>query len=261
MCWEQRCPLSSPAPLLLSHITQQRESLLSAKIQIPPALSLALQKGLSGRKGGHGTPTTGQLSTQNPPCGFPLRPGQPLQTATHHIPSWGQKMAFRLCMHVTAQLNPTDVRLRRSQETCLLKQRRLRVQEHGRAKMCENMSTTAQPPVPALNTLFFVKAHARSTHFFPSCTDLIKSKRSCHSRPADQPKPAVRFDDGYRLYCQILSNQLSCFAGFWGFFFPFLWLFCSGLHCAGRLLPGSWANHSHCSPCMPQTEGFHWSSM
>lgn len=162
-----------------------------------------------------------------------------------------------------ARLNPTGARSKDvSGETCLFARGTLHVQEHGRAKTRERTGATAQPPVLGPNTLFHGKARARSAHNFPSCTDLIKMKRSRHSRPADQLEPAVRFDAGYRLYCQILSNQLSCFTGLFFFCPPsFLWLSCSGLCCTGRVLPGSWANHSHCSPCMPQTEGFHWSSM
>lgn len=118
-----------------------------------------------------------------------------------------------MCTGDSAHVNPTDAHLCRSQETCLFARDRLHVQARGRAKMCEHLRTIAQP-LPDLNTLFLVEARARSARFFPSCTDLIKMKRSCHSRPVDQPQPAVQFDAGYRLYCQILSNQPSCFAGF-----------------------------------------------
>lgn len=69
-------------------------------------------------------------------------------------------------------------------------------------------------------------------------------------------------DAGQGLGCQILSNQLSHFSRKkLNFFFPFLGLFCSELCSTGRILPGSWANHSHHSQGTPKTEGFHWSSM
>lgn len=113
-----------------------------------------------------------------------------------------------------ACLNPTGARSKDvSGETCLFARGTLHVQEHGRAKTRECTGATAQPPVLGPNTLFHGKARARSAHNFPSCTDLIKMKRSCHSQLADQLEPAVRFDAGYRLYCQILSNHLSCFTG------------------------------------------------
>lgn len=76
--------------------------------------------------------------------------------------------------------------------------------------------TTEQPPVLNENTLCHVEAHGRSTHSSPSCRDLIKMRRSCCSWPA------VLFDAGHGLGCQILSNQLSCFSGKkHGFFFLF----------------------------------------
>lgn len=141
----------------------------------------------------------------------------------------------------------------------------LHVREISRARTRESQKvqekmTTELPPVLDENTLCHVEAHARSTHSSPSCRDLIKMKRSCPSWLVDRPQTAVLFDAGHGLCCQTLSNQLSCFSGKF-FFFPFLGLFSSELLSTGRIVPGSWANHSHHSQGMAQTEGFHWSSM
>lgn len=114
-------------------------------------------------------------------------------------------------------------------------------------------TTTEEPPLLSENTLCHVEAHGGSTHSSPSCRDLIKMRRSCCS---------WLFHAGHGLGCQILSNQLSCFSGKKKkSYFPFLWLFCSELCSTGRILPGSWANHSPQCQGTPKTEGFHWSSM
>ena len=88
----QRCPFPSLAPLLplplLSQITQRGESLLSAKIRISPALSLALQKRLPGRKGDQSIPATGQLSTLESSSWLPPPPraALPAAPANCHAP-------------------------------------------------------------------------------------------------------------------------------------------------------------------------------
>lgn len=91
-------------------------------------------------------------------------------------------------------------------------------------------TTTEQAPVLNENTLCHAEAPARSTPSSPSCRDAIKMSRSCSSWLADQPHPAMLFNAGHGLWCQVLSNQLSCFSG--GkktkkkFFFPFLFWGC-----------------------------------
>lgn len=193
--WSKKSPFPSPSPLL-PQITQQGET------QTPNTTSSFLWLSRRGCQGGRkakapqhlGILLMASLSTQGCPTSHPW---DRKQLPTHvWLTQKGPQPELEHRSPCTIKSNtqrcPSIPYL--SQESCPFMSGRS-VQERRRAVQ---RTGTEQAPVLNENTSCHVEAHVRSAHSSPSCRDLIKLRRSCCSRLAHRPQPAVLFHVGVR---------------------------------------------------------------